>query len=399
MGYDNDFRPFAALPGPVRVKSALDSPKDISGCAISGICCTDGERINGRDIVQSIALMHDRGNGLGGGFAAYGIYPEYADCYALHVMYDDASARTRTEQYLEETFQIVYKDVIPTRHTPAIRNRPLFNRYFVHPLPAVREHYYEMTDDDIVVWAVMHVNVKIDGAFVSSSGKNMGVFKGVGYPEDIAEFFRLEDYQAYTWTAHSRFPTNTTGWWGGAHPFGILDWTVVHNGEISSYGTNRRYLADFGYICALHTDTEVIAYLFDLLIRKHRLPVEVACWAFAPPLWEAIERLRGDDAQLARAIRMTYAPALLNGPFSICVGFAGGMIALNDRIKLRPMTAGRSGKRVYVASEESAIRVVCPRPDRVWQLPAGEPLLVRVDGIANEYVKSYQRREKVAGSA
>jgi glutamate synthase domain-containing protein 1 len=80
------------------------------------------------------------------------------------------------------------------------------------------------------------------------------------------------------------------------------------------------------------------------------------------------------------------------------VGFAGGMIALNDRIKLRPMTAARQGARVYVASEESAIRVICPQPDKVWQLPAGEPLLVRVDGIANEYVKSYQRREKVAGS-
>ena len=29
--------------------------------------------------------MRDRSNGLGGGFAAYGIYPEYKDFYALHV--------------------------------------------------------------------------------------------------------------------------------------------------------------------------------------------------------------------------------------------------------------------------------------------------------------------------
>ena len=29
--------------------------------------------------------MHDRSNGLGGGFAAYGIYPEYRDFYALHM--------------------------------------------------------------------------------------------------------------------------------------------------------------------------------------------------------------------------------------------------------------------------------------------------------------------------
>ncbi|MFB3893991.1 MAG: glutamine amidotransferase family protein [Phycisphaerae bacterium] len=391
--------PPLGLPAKVRVKGGPDGPKDSSGCAIVGICCTDGQRINGRDIVKSIALMHDRGNGLGGGFAAYGIYPEHRDRYALHVMYDDAAARARTEQFLAETFEIAHKDLIPTRHVPAIRNRPLFARYFVRPLEATREQYYEMTDDDIVVWAVMHVNVRIDGAFVCSSGKDMGVFKGVGYPEDIAEFFRLEDYQAHTWTAHSRFPTNTTGWWGGAHPFGILDWSVVHNGEISSYGTNRRYLADFGYICALHTDTEVIAYLFDLLIRKHRLSVEAACAAFAPPLWEAIERMDHQQAQVAKAIRMTYGPALLNGPFSICVGFGGGMIALNDRIKLRPMTAARHGARVFVASEESAIREICPRPDRVWQLAAGEPLVVRVDSIPNEYVKSDNRSEALAGSA
>ena len=42
-------------------------------------------RINGSEIIKSIALMHDRSNGLGGGFAAYGIYPEHKDEYAIHV--------------------------------------------------------------------------------------------------------------------------------------------------------------------------------------------------------------------------------------------------------------------------------------------------------------------------
>jgi glutamate synthase domain-containing protein 1 len=54
------------------------------------------------------------------------------------------------------------------------------------------------------------------------------------------------------------------GWWGGAHPFNIFDWTVVHNGELSSYGINRRYLEMYGYKCTLQTDTEVLAYAFDL---------------------------------------------------------------------------------------------------------------------------------------
>ncbi len=58
------------------------------------------------------------------------------------------------------------------------------------------------------------------------------------------------------------------GWWGGAHPFALLDTTVVHNGEISSYDANRRFIEMFGYSCDLLTDTEVITYIIDYLGRK-----------------------------------------------------------------------------------------------------------------------------------
>ena len=47
-----------------------------SGCAISGVISTEGQKIGGGEIVKSIATMHERSNGLGGGFAGYGIYPQ-----------------------------------------------------------------------------------------------------------------------------------------------------------------------------------------------------------------------------------------------------------------------------------------------------------------------------------
>ena len=56
-----------------------------SGCAISGIFSKAGNRFNGENIIKSISTMHDRSNGLGGGFAGYGIYPEYKDYYAFHI--------------------------------------------------------------------------------------------------------------------------------------------------------------------------------------------------------------------------------------------------------------------------------------------------------------------------
>ncbi len=352
--------------------------KDQSGCAISGIMNEDGSRISGEAIITSIENMHDRGNGLGGGFAAYGIYPDLPDHYAFHVMYDNDAAREKTERYLADFFDVEKSEMIPTANLAIIRRRPLLVRYFVRPKDEVSQRHYDLTEDDIVVSNVMYINADIDGAFVFSSGKNMGCFKGVGYPEDIGRFYRLEEYQAWMWTAHARFPTNTTGWWGGAHPFGILDWAVVHNGEVSSYGINRRYLENFGYHCTMQTDTEVIGYLWDLLVRKHKLPIHIAAKCLAPPLWSQIERLPAEEQELLRTLRIVYGGALLNGPFSIVVTHSGGMIGLNDRIKLRPMVAARKGQTLYVSSEEAAIRIICPTPDKIWRPAGGEPIIGRL---------------------
>ena len=58
-----------------------------SGCAISGVFARDGRPISGEVIRRSIAVMHERSNGLGGGCAGYGIYPQYKNHYKLHPSY------------------------------------------------------------------------------------------------------------------------------------------------------------------------------------------------------------------------------------------------------------------------------------------------------------------------
>ena len=225
-----------------------------SGCAISGIFAKDGKRFCGEYIIDSIAVMHDRSNGLGGGFAAYGIYPEYKDLYAFHVFYDNTSSKQECERFLEQHFDIVNLSKIPVRKIPEITDEPLIWRYFVNPLPT-RLADSQLDEREFVARCVIRINTHIDGAYVFSSGKNMGVFKAVGFPEDVGRFYRLDEYEGYCWTAHGRYPTNTPGWWGGAHPFAMLDFSIVHNGEISSYDANRRYIEMYGYKCTLQTDT------------------------------------------------------------------------------------------------------------------------------------------------
>lgn len=349
-----------------------------AGCAIAGVFSRAGEMINGRQIIKSISVMHDRSNGLGGGFAAYGIYPEYKDYYAFHIFYDNLTARKECEEFLEKHFDIINLSRIPTRKTPKIIGEPLIWRYFVAPMPT-RLADSQLDEREYVVKCIIKMNTRLSGVYIFSSGKNMGVFKAVGFPEDVGEFYRLEEYNGYSWTCHGRYPTNTPGWWGGAHPFAMLDYSVVHNGEISSYDANRRSMEMYDYKCTLQTDTEVITYIIDYLHRRVGLSFQEIASVIAAPFWQTISNMPEQDRKKHEYLRNVFSAQLITGPFSILVGFEGGMMALNDRLKLRSMVIGEKGSTVYFASEECAIRVIAPNLDRIWSPKGGEPVIVTLN--------------------
>ncbi len=249
-------------------------------------------------------------------------------------------------------------------------------RYFLQP--KVKED--DANPDEFVIDKVMRIDTSIDGAFVCSSGKNMGVFKGVGTPKDIYDFFCLDQYEGYCWVAHNRFPTNTPGWWGGAHPFNLLGWSIVHNGEISCYGVNKRYMESNGYICTLQTDTEVVAYLLDILIRRHGLSILDAVTVLAPPYWAATKRC-SDLRERNRlvALKVIYESVMLNGPFAILAGFDNGLFSITDNTKLRPMTVGQTSDYTYFASEISALYEMEENFDKVTTPRAGQPVIVQYE--------------------
>lgn len=353
-----------------------------SGCAISGIFSRAGKRINGESIVSSIAPMHDRSNGLGGGFAAYGIYPKQRDLYALHVFYDSAGAKAECENIISSSFDLSIAEKIPTKRIPQITDEPAIWRYFGLPLAKALEDS-ALDEREFVARFVMKINTEIRGAYVFSSGKNMGVFKAVGFPEDVGRYYRLDEYEGYCWTAHGRYPTNTPGWWGGAHPFALLDYSVVHNGEISSYDANRRFIEMYGYNCTLLTDTEVITYIIDFLNRKQHLSLKETADVIAAPFWSEIDSMDDKDKAKYTYLRNVFSSLLITGPFSILLGYTGGMMALNDRLKLRSMVVGEKGNMVYVASEECAIRTVEPDLDKLWSPKGGEPVIITLNKGVN----------------
>lgn len=351
--------------------------REISGCGQVGFINRNGTLVKGDAIVRSVCNMKERGNGLGAGYAVYGVYPELKEFFALHVMLDTREIKSDVDDVINKFFVVTREEEIPIKPIPSIKEHPYFIRYFVEVRGGTSQP--GESDEDIVVRAVMTINEKVNGAYVVSSGRNMAVFKGVGEPDDIAEFFQVKYYEGYSWIAHTRFPTNTPGWWGGAHPFTILDWSIVHNGEISSYGTNRNFLEMFGYKCTLLTDTEVVAYALDFLLRKQRLPLNYALNVLSPPFWKDIDESGNEQAEILRSLRTCYAPLTLNGPFAFIFGFSGGIVGFNDRIKLRPLFAAEKGETIYIASEEAAIRAISSddksKFDRLWMPRAGEPVV------------------------
>ena len=59
-------------------------------------------------------------------------------------------------------------------------------------------------------------------------------------------------------------------------------------------------------------------------------------------------------------------------------------MALNDRLKLRSMVAAEKGETVYMASEECAIRAICPDVDRIWSPKGGEPIIVTLNNYGGD---------------
>ena len=350
-----------------------------SGCAISGVIDRSGRRMSGECMISSITTMHDRSNGLGGGFAGYGIYPEYKDYYAFHLFYDGAASKKETEDFIGQHFDVAFQSAISTRKTAGVTDAPVIFRYFV--LPDSRKlETRKLDEEEYVVRAVNKINTEIKGAYVFSCGKNMGIFKGVGYPEDIGRFYRLDEYEGYAWTCHGRYPTNTPGWWGGAHPFGLLDYSVVHNGEISSYDANRRWIEMYGYKCNLQTDTEVITYIVDFLLRKKKLTLQEVAKVISASFWTTIDSKPEEDREQEILLRKMFPSLLINGPFSIIFGYTGGLMALNDRLKLRSMVVAEHGDKAYIASEECAIRAIEPELDYVRAPRGGEPVIFELYG-------------------
>ncbi|MGI0083940.1 MAG: glutamate synthase, partial [Nitrososphaerales archaeon] len=165
------------------------------------------------------------------------------------------------------------------------------------------------------------------------------------------------------WIAHTRQPTNSPGelpiW---SHPFASSECAIVHNGDISSFGANIELLNAWGIRSHVGTDSEVVARLFDHLIRVEGLSIKDAATVLTNPY----ERDLSNDTL---SLLSKFKGARLDGPFAVVSGYCDGedlyLIALIDRSKFRPLLIGEDENYYYVSSEENQIRGVS-RNANIW---------------------------------
>jgi glutamate synthase domain-containing protein 1/glutamate synthase domain-containing protein 3 len=381
------------------------------GCGVIGIIGT--EALPGRLIIRSCEQMRNRGNGKGGGVAAVGLFPpELKDRYALHVAYLDEAARTEVErEYVQPLFDVHHVETQPHlddhRAAGLEIKPPLVERYFVTPKPDrvaafAREHGIadETAARDELVYQnsfrlnySYYVKAKPPRAFVLSHAHDLMILKAVGFAEQVARYYRLEETKAHLWIGHQRYPTRGRVWHpGGAHPFAGLHEALVHNGDFANYYAVAEYLRQRGILPLFVTDTEVSVLLFDLYSRVLGYPLEYVIEALGPTPEGDFERLSKRRQRLYRAIQTAHLHGSPDGPWFFIIARNDPaermpqLIGITDVSMLRPqvfaLQVGRDKSFGAIASEKQAIDAffeevaadhpdVLPVADRYWNARGG----------------------------
>src|SRR5262249_44829595 len=153
-------------------------------------------------------------------------------------------------------------------------------------------------------------------AFVLSHAKDLMILKGVGYAEEIAAYYRLEEVCAHGWIGHQRYPTRGRVWHpGGAHPFIGLAEALVHNRAFANSHSVPEYLGQRGIAPLFITDTEVSVLLFDLYDRVLRYPLAYPIEALAPTAERDFELLPKPLQRTYRALRSSHLHGSPDGPW------------------------------------------------------------------------------------
>ncbi|MEJ2111452.1 MAG: glutamate synthase, partial [Acidobacteriota bacterium] len=320
---------------------------------------------------------------------------------------------------LEREFILPYFDVdLSTRQPhiddyrdiPGLEVRPPdVHRYVVRVKPDVLKKFAQENGleqmmprelEDEFVWRnsyrlndAYYASLGEQRAFVLSHGRNLLVYKIVGYAEQNVQYYQLQDFKAHAWIAHQRYPTKGRVWHpGGAHPFVGLNEALVHNGDFANYHSVGEYLRQRNIRQQFLTDTEVSVQLFDLWDRVYKYPLEYIIEALAPTTEMDFDQLPKEKQEIYRQIQATHIHASPDGPWFFIIARSKPdeqkmqLLGITDTSMLRPQVFALSDNGDVqiglICSEKQAIDATlrslakedlrfCPVADKYWNARGG----------------------------
>ena len=334
--------------------------------------------------------------------------------YLIQIALLDPQIRERVEEESIKPFLHVDKaERIPTvddyKMIEGLESRPPdVWRYFARVKEKVLERFIEenglenmnirRAEDEFIYQNSFKLNQKFYAslgekkAFVLSHGRNMMILKIVGYAEQVAQYYKLEDFKAHVWIAHQRYPTKGRVWHpGGAHPFSGMDEALVHNGDFANYFSVSEYLKQRNIYPLFLTDTEVSILLFDLWNRIYGYPLEYIIEALAPTTEMDFDLLLPEKQKMYRTIQTSHIHGSPDGPWFFIIARNDPyeekfqLIGITDTSMLRPQVFALQEGEVQiglVCSEKQAIDATlhslsqedkrfCPIADKYWNARGG----------------------------
>lgn len=405
------------------------------GCGVLGMIAS--QPIAGKHVYRSSIQMHNRGNGKGGGLAAVGLLPEQMgvskekleDDYLIQIAYLDPAARKDVEQdFLLPHFEIHQGYPVPSIHDHREIGLevqpPLVWRYFARVKETVLAEFIQKNElkgidprraEDEFVYQnsyklnkTFYASLGEKRAFVLCHGRNLLVFKIVGYAEQALQYYQLENLKAHGWIAHQRYPTKGRVWHpGGAHPFIGLHEALVHNGDFANYHGVCEYLKQRNIYPLFLTDTEVSVLLFDLWSRVYGYPLEYVIEALAPTTERDFLMLPKEKQELYKQIQVAHLHGSPDGPWFFIIARHEPyekkfqLIGITDTSMLRPQVFALHEGPVQIgliASEKQAIDAalqslhdedprICPVADKYWNARGGS----HTDGGAFIFTVDYSQ--------
>lgn len=390
------------------------------GCGVTGFISSI--QVGGRHIFEPSVQMHNRGNGKGGGIAAVGLSADSLGVtqdvldthYMLQIALLDPEARGEVEKkniepYLEVSSAGKIPSVDDYRDIAGLEVKPPdVRRYFVRVKSDVLDRFIEdnglqdispqKAEDEYIyrntylLNQAFYASLGDKKAFVLSHGRNIMILKIVGYAEQVAQYYMLDDFKAHGWIAHQRYPTKGRVWHpGGAHPFIGMDEALVHNGDFANYHAVSEYLKQNNIFPQFLTDTEVSVLMLDLLNRTYGYPMEYIIEALAPTTEHDFDLLPFAKQQIYRHIQANHMHSSPDGPWFFIIARndfynkAFQLIGITDTAMLRPQVFALQEGEVQIGlicSEKQAIDATleslskedsrfCPVADKYWNARGG----------------------------